>query len=128
MSMLVENTTLIIIAFLAKHGQENLSIDHTYIHEVKELTRGQSANLIWQYQRKGRLTVSNFYNVFHIRGTSTGNYIVKNIMGKYLITSKSVDRGNYMEYMAGRYPSFHCFETGIFVGKEFSFFPCSFTR
>lgn len=124
LSMLVEDTPLNIIDLLAKLGQENVSVDHTYIHEVKELTRGQSANLMWQYQRKGRLTASNFYSAFHYRGTSTDNYIVKNIMGKYQFTSKSVEygksqehvaRGKYIEYMASRHPSFHCSETGIFV-------------
>lgn len=97
MSMLVEDTPLNIIDLLAKHGQDNLSVDHTYIHEVKELTRGQSANLMWQYQRKGRLTASNFYSAFHYRSTSTDNYIVKNIMGKYQFTSKSVEYGKSQE-------------------------------
>lgn len=134
MSMLVEDTPLNISDLLAKHVQENLSVDHTYIHEVKELTRGQSANLMWQYQRKGRLTASNFYSAFHYRGTSTDNYIVKNFMGKYKFTSKSVEcgksqepvaRGKYIEYMASRHTSFHCSETGIFVYKDFPYLAAS---
>lgn len=52
MSMLMENTPLNIFNLLAKHGQVNLTVDHTYIHEVMELTRGQSENVMWQYQRK----------------------------------------------------------------------------
>lgn len=52
MSMLMENTPLTIFNLLAKHGQVNLTVDHTYIHEVMELTRGQSENVMWQYQRK----------------------------------------------------------------------------
>lgn len=45
-SILVKDTSLIIIDLFAKRGQENLSVDHTYIHEVKERTLGQSANLM----------------------------------------------------------------------------------
>lgn len=52
MPMLMENTPLNFINLLAKHGQVNLTVDHTYIHEMTELTRGQSANFMWQYQRK----------------------------------------------------------------------------
>lgn len=52
MSMLMENTPQNIINLLAKHDQVNLTVDHIYIHEVMEQTRGQSANFMWQYQRK----------------------------------------------------------------------------
>lgn len=124
-SMLLEDTPLNIINLLAKHCQEYFSVDQTYIHEVKELTQGQSANLMWLYQRKGRLTASNFYSASHYRGTTTAdNYIVRIIKGKYQFTSKSVEygksqepvaRGRCIEYMASRHPSFHCSETGIFV-------------
>lgn len=60
----------------------------------------------------------------------TDNYIVKNTMGKYLFTSKSVEygksqdpvaRGRYIKYVASRYSSFHCFKTGIFVYKDFPY-------
>lgn len=46
LSMLVEDTPLNIIDLLAKHGQENLSVDHTYIHEVKELIHGASQQIV----------------------------------------------------------------------------------
>lgn len=123
-SMLLEDTPLNIINSLAKYCQEYLSVDQTYIHEVKELTQGQSANLMWLYQRKGRLTASNFYSASHYRCTTADNYIVRIIEGKYQFTSKSVEygksqepvaRGRCIEYMASRHPSFHCSETGIFV-------------
>lgn len=68
MSMLMENTPLNIINLLAKHGQVNLTVDHTYIHEVMELTRGQSENFMWQYQRKDWLTAFDFRSTFHYRG------------------------------------------------------------
>ena len=131
---LVEDTPLNIIELLAKHGQENLRIDDTYIHKVEELTRGQSANLMWNYQRKGRLTASNFYSAFHYRGNSTDNYIVKSILGKYQFTSKSVEYGKaqepvasrkYIDYMSSRHTSFQCSETGILVYKDFPYFAAS---
>lgn len=133
-SMLVEDTPLNIIELLAKHGQENLSIEDSYINQVRELTWGQSNNLMWHYQRKGRLTASNFYSAFHYRGNSTENYIVKSILGKYQFTSKSVEygksqepvaRGKYIEYMSSRHPSFQCSETGIFVYKDFPYLAAS---
>ncbi|XP_048738785.2 uncharacterized protein LOC125653386 [Ostrea edulis] len=133
-SMLVEDTPLNIIELLAKHGQENLSIEDSYINQVRELTWGQSNNLMWHYQRKCRLTASNFYSAFHYRGNSTENYIVKSILGKYQFTSKSVEygksqepvaRGKYIEYMSSRHPSFQCSETGIFVYKDFPYLAAS---
>lgn len=123
-SMLVDDTPLNIINLFAKHCQEYLSVDQTYIYEVNELTQGQSANLMWLYKRKGRLTASNFYSASHYRGTTTDNYIVRIIEGKYQFISKSVEygksqepvaRGRYIEYMASRHSSFHCSETGILV-------------
>jgi hypothetical protein len=133
-SRLVEDTPLNIIDLITKHGQENLSIDDSYIDKVRELTHGQSKNLMWQYQRKGRLTASNFYSAFHYRGNSTDNYIVKSILGKYQFTSKSVEygklqepvaRGKYIEFMSTQHPSFQCSETGIFVYKEFPYLAAS---
>lgn len=68
MPMLMENTPLNFINLLAKHGQVNLTVDHTYIHEMMELTRGQSANFMWQYQRKDWLTAFDFRSTFHYIG------------------------------------------------------------
>lgn len=51
-----------------------------------------------QYQKKGRLTASNFYSAFQFRGTD--KYIVKNIIGKYQFTSKSVEYRESQEHVA----------------------------
>lgn len=94
MSMLMENTPLNINNLLAKHGQVNITVDHTYIHEVKELTR--ASQQISCGNTKGKIdrlhlifVVLSIIEVSH----STDNYTVKNIMGKYQFTSKSVEYG-----------------------------------
>lgn len=53
---------------------------------------------MWQYQKKGRLTAYDFYSAFQFRGTD--KYIVKNIIGKYKFTSKSVEYRESQEHVA----------------------------
>ena len=137
MSMLVEEYPPNIIELIAKCGQENINsinVDDAYINQVNELTQGQSTNLMWQYQRKGRLTASNFFSALHCRSESTDNYIVKNILDKYQFTSKSVEhgkqhepvaRGKYVGIMSRQHISFHCSETGLHVYKEYPYLAAS---
>ena len=137
MSMLVEEYPPNIIELIAKYGQENINsinVDDAYINQVNGLTQGQSTNLMWQYQRKGRLTASNFFSALHCRSDSTDNYIVRNILGKYQFTSKSVEhgkqhepvaRGKYVEIMSRQHISFHCSETGLHVYKEYPYLAAS---
>ncbi|XP_061190980.1 uncharacterized protein LOC133199124 [Saccostrea echinata] len=133
-SMGIEDTPKNIIDLMSMHGQENLKVDDSYVKKVNEFTKGQSINLMWQYQRKGRLTASNFFNAFHYRGDKADNYIVRSIMGQYHFTSKSVEYGKrnesvarerYVDHMTSCHPSFKCAETGIYVYKDFPFFAAS---
>ncbi|XP_061168610.1 uncharacterized protein LOC133177717 [Saccostrea echinata] len=133
-SMGIEDTPKNIIDLMSMHGQENLKVDDSYVKKVNEFTKGQSINLMWQYQRKGRLTASNFFNAYHYRGDKADNYIVRSIMGQYHFTSKSVEYGKrnesvarerYVDHMTSCHPSFKCAETGIYVYKDFPFFAAS---
>ncbi|XP_065944675.1 uncharacterized protein [Magallana gigas] len=134
MSMCIEDTPKNIIDLVAMLGQENVKVDDSYVKKVNEFTKGQSINLMWQYQRKGRLTASNFFKAYHYRGDKADNYIVRSIMGQYNFTSKSVEYGKinesvarekYVDHMTCFHPSFKCSETGIFVFKDFPFLAAS---
>ena len=61
MSMCIEDTPKNIIDLVAMLGQENVKVDDSYVKKVNEFTKGQSINLMWQYQRKGRLAASSFF-------------------------------------------------------------------
>lgn len=76
MPMCIEDTPKNIIDLVAMLGQENVKVGDCYVKKVNEFTKGQSINLMWQYQGKERLTASNFFKAYHYRGDKANIYIV----------------------------------------------------
>ena len=135
-SMDIESYPPNIIDLINDHGVENIGqyVSDAYIEEVAELTNGQSINEMWHYQRKGRLTASNFYNAINYKGDNPNNHIVKSVLGKYEFSSEAVENGRkfesvarqqYIEHMRKTHVSFQCKETGVMVFKEFPFIAAS---
>ena len=49
---------------LARLFLEKLSFNDSNLHELEKATRGQQCQRAWSEQRKGRITASNFHNVY----------------------------------------------------------------
>lgn len=94
MSMCIEDTPKNIIDLVAMTGQQNVKVDDCYVKTVNGFARGQSINLMWQHQRKGRLTASIFFKAYHYRDYKADNYIGRSIMDQYNFSSTSVEYGS----------------------------------
>ncbi|KAK3093367.1 hypothetical protein FSP39_014612 [Pinctada imbricata] len=110
------------VAYGVEKVYENAN--QSYIENVCELTKGQSDNDMWYYQRKARLTASNFHSAIHYKGDNLDYYIVKTVLGKYRFTSEATRYGKSSEPLAREkygakmkqsHASFYFMETGVFV-------------
>ncbi|KAK3083747.1 hypothetical protein FSP39_002541 [Pinctada imbricata] len=132
----IQSYPLNIIDLINRYGVEKVyeNANQSYIENVCELTKGQSDNDMWYYQRKGRLTASNFHSAIHYKGDNPDNYIVKTVLGKYHFTSEATRYGKFSEPLAREkygakmkqsHVSFYCKETGVFVYEKFPFIAAS---
>lgn len=133
-SMSVESYPPNIVDLVSKYGTDNIEINDSYIDEVNKVSQGQASNVMWKYQRKGRLTASNFYSASHYRGDDTDNYIVKRCLGEAEFTSKATKYGisheplarkRYFDKISHDHTSFQCSQTGLFVFKDYPFLAAS---
>lgn len=76
-----------------------LQISEEHIEEIEQNTRGQTSSVEWIFQRRHRLTASNFHTICHLKFT-TMNIYAKQILEQHSFHSRATSHGIINEITA----------------------------
>ncbi|WAR24001.1 hypothetical protein MAR_037670, partial [Mya arenaria] len=85
------------------------------------MTKGQQDSVLWQRQRRGRLTATTAHDVLTLKQATTKSNVLKKIM-KYHEQYEETARSMYSDKMRQSHKHFNVSDCGLFVDSTFPLF------